>query len=264
MGESKRKKRAHAGVFAACPTCIYCGGDVQATTIDHVPPRIMFSEKRRPKGLEFASCEACNQGTRRADLVAAMMARLYPDAEHPSDRAEISRIFTSINNNIPGLLQEMHIDEAGQAKARMRLPSPIAGGFLRTDGPLVSPLMQTFAFKTGFALYYEMTKKIVPKGGAVAARWFSNFERMTGTFPSSALDFLLPPETLRQGSFGVPDQFSYQWRIAEGDRVGAFASFFRSSFAVLAFVSIDKSLLRVETAHPMLLCEPGEILKLIS
>jgi hypothetical protein len=53
------------------PLCIYCGGVVRATTIDHMPPRIMFYGKRHPKGLEFASCQKCNEGTKYAGLVAA-------------------------------------------------------------------------------------------------------------------------------------------------------------------------------------------------
>jgi hypothetical protein len=65
MSDSRAKKRAHGRVFEACPNCIYCGGEVPAVSIDHVPPRAMFRGRRRPKGLEFASCKGCNEGTSR-------------------------------------------------------------------------------------------------------------------------------------------------------------------------------------------------------
>jgi hypothetical protein len=58
MGESKRNRRVHAAVLDGCPWCVYCGGDVPATTVDHVPSIIMFAQRQRPKGLAFGSCEA--------------------------------------------------------------------------------------------------------------------------------------------------------------------------------------------------------------
>ena len=112
----------------------------------------MFRSRRRPKGLEFASCLSCNGGTRLADLVAALLCRVYPDSNGANEKEELERLLTSVKNNVPGLLQEMHIGRAGQKIARRRLPVSTDGGFLRTDGPLVSNHMQTFASKLGFCV----------------------------------------------------------------------------------------------------------------
>ncbi|MGY4365277.1 hypothetical protein ACVW1A_001342 [Bradyrhizobium sp. LB1.3] len=133
MGESNLKRRAHAAVLDGCPWCIYCGGDLPATTVDHVPPIIMFAQRQRPKGLEFGSCEPCNGGTKHADLVAAMLGRSMPDSGTDAGRAEMKSIFSAVNNNIPGLLQEMHIPRELQTAAGWRKQN---GGLLRTDGPL--------------------------------------------------------------------------------------------------------------------------------
>ncbi len=228
-----------------------------ATTIDHVPPRIMFRDRYRPKGLEFPSCRSCNEGTKHSDLVAAMLGRLYPDGKTDMEREEFKKLLRSIKNNIPGLLQEMYFDKTGPET------SPEAN-FLRTDGPLVSSHMQTFAMKLGFALYYEFTNQIVPKGGGVAARWFSNHEWLEGKFPQTIFDLLLPPQTLRQGKLEVSDQFSYQWRMAEGNRMGMFFAYFRQAFALVNFVTVDKSLLEVETEHPVRIMEPGQITSFLS
>ncbi|MCK1312007.1 hypothetical protein [Bradyrhizobium sp. 23] len=260
MGESNRKRRAHAAVLDGCPWCIYCGGDLPATTVDHVPPIIMFAQRQRPKGLEFGSCEPCNGGTKHADLVAAMLGRSMPDSGTDAGRAEMKSIFSAVNNNIPGLLQEMHIPRELQTAAGWRKQN---GGLLRTDGPLVSSHMQTFAFKIGFSLYYELTKKVLPKSGGVVARWFSNVDRLDGTFPQSVFEHLLPPTTLRQGKFEVPDQFEYQWRLAEGDRMAMFLATFRQSFAVLAFAATDRGLLDAETKHAFEICAPGELISIL-
>ncbi|MGM4958207.1 hypothetical protein ACT4MK_19295 [Bradyrhizobium barranii] len=256
MGESKLKRRAHAAVLDSCPCCIYCGGDLLATTVDHVPPIIMFEQRRRPKGLEFGSCEPCNVGTKHADLVAAMVGRSMPDSGTDAGRAEVKSIFSAVNNNIPGLLQEMHVPREMQAAAGWREQN---GGLLRTDGPLVSSHMQTFAFKIGFSLYYELTKTVLPKTGGVVARWFSNVDRLEGTFPQTVFEHLLPPNTLRQGKFEVSDQFAYQWRLAEDDRMAMFLATFRQSFAVIAFAATDRGLLATESKHPFEICAPGEL-----
>jgi hypothetical protein len=187
------------------------------------------------------------------------MGRLFPDAETEFEQAEVKRLLAAVNNNVPGLLQEMHIGKAGQKIARNRLPVGINGGFLRANGPLVSSHMETFSAKIGFALYFELTKRMVPIEGGVATRWFSNYERLQGTFPQTVFDYLLPPNTLRQGIFEVSDQFGYQWRMAEDDRMGMFFAYFRQSFAVIAFVAIDRSLLKANADHPIRIYAPGEL-----
>ena len=263
MSESRAKKKAHAGVLEGCPHCIYCGGEALATSIDHVPPRIIFRESRRPKGLEFASCKPCNEGTSKADLVAGLLSRVAPDGVSEAEKAELTRLLSGVSNNVPGLLEEMHLGQRAQRNARKRLPQPVQGGFLKTDGPLVSSHMQTFATKLGFALFYEVTGEIVPMTGGVAARWFSNMDRLEGTFPQSVFDVLLPPETLKQGKFNVAEQFSYQWRLTEGERAALFFASFRQSFAVLAFAATDRSFFDVETDDLMRLVSPRQITKFL-
>jgi hypothetical protein len=186
-----------------------------------------------------------------------------PDAKDNIARTDLKKLLSSVKNNVHGLLEEMYIDPTGQALARERVPKEVEGGFLRTDGPLVSAHMQTFSIKLGFALYHEVTKKCVPMSGGVAARWFSNVERLDGTFPQSIFDVLLQPETLKQGDFNVSDQFSYQWRIAEGDRMALFFASFRRSFGVLAFVATDRSLLSVDTKHSIRVVTPRNITMLL-
>lgn len=259
MSESRAKRRAHDAVFAECPNCIYCAGEVPATSIDHVPPRVIFRGRQRPKGLEFASCQSCNEGTSKADLVAGLLSRLAPDAETDQERDELKKLLRETENNVPGLLQEMHISDAEAALTQADLPQPVSGSFLRANGPLVSAHMQTFATKLGFALYYEATRKVVPGAGAVTARWFSNVERLNGTFPETVFDILLPPQTLRQGKINVADQFLYQWRMTDDDSMAMFLASFRQSFAVLAFAVADRSKLDIDTEHPMRIVTPRNI-----
>jgi hypothetical protein len=222
----------------------------------------MFRSRRRPKGLEFASCLQCNRGTRLTDLVAAMLCRTYPNSEGILEKEELQSILKAVGNNVPGLLQEMRIGHAGQKIARKRLPPGTSdGGFLRVNGPIASGHMETFAAKLGFALFYEVTRKIIPPTGGVAALWYSNVDRLEGTFPQSIFDLLLPPQTLKQGRFDVAEQFSYQWRLTEGEQMGLFCAFFGASFAILACAATDTALLRFDGLDQADIAKPGDLIK---
>jgi hypothetical protein len=71
MGEASTRRRAHDALLQAHPWCIYCGAP--ADSVEHMPPIIMFRGRQRPKGLEFPSCLACNNGTSHSDLVASLL-----------------------------------------------------------------------------------------------------------------------------------------------------------------------------------------------
>jgi len=81
MGQAKQNRATHAQLLTGNPGCIYCAGAAVATTIEHMPPISMFEGRQRPKGLEFPSCGKCNNGTGHSDLVAAMLARTWPDSK---------------------------------------------------------------------------------------------------------------------------------------------------------------------------------------
>lgn len=46
MGEAKRLGRLRQQVLQGYPYCIYCGGEVPASTVDHVPPRAVVDGDR--------------------------------------------------------------------------------------------------------------------------------------------------------------------------------------------------------------------------
>src|SRR6266567_8895250 len=92
-------------VLAAYPNCIFCGGRISASTIDHVPPRAIFEGRNRPGGLEVPACEPCNSGARQDEQIAAMLSRAYPDATTEAGRQEFVRAMAGVCNNVPGLIE---------------------------------------------------------------------------------------------------------------------------------------------------------------
>jgi hypothetical protein len=261
MSESKLKRRRHADILRRSRFCVYCGGGTAATTIDHMPPIGMFHGRRRPKGLEFPSCNACNQGTKTAELVAALVSRFFPDAINQEQASELRRLGAAVRVKIPGLMEEMWIGRGGQ-KFREKETGITGGHFVRANGPLVSKYMQTFAIKLGFALHYHFTGMIVPAQGGVAARWFTNVDRATDRFPQSIFRLLPPAETLKQGKVEVASQFQYSATYSEDGSIGLYLGTFRRSFAVVAFGATDQRLLTEAgpDAEGFRVYRPGEIL----
>ena len=97
------------------PWCIYCGGHTRATTIDHMPPVVIFDGRQRPRGLEFSACAGCNAGSRLAEQVIGLLSRMYPNAAGDFQRQEVKRLMREVENNHPGLLREMVLMPAQRA-----------------------------------------------------------------------------------------------------------------------------------------------------
>lgn len=95
VGEARIKRLTHAQILERNPKCIYCGGKHKATSIEHMPPRVMFRGKLRPNELVFPTCEECNKRTSHADLVASFLGRIYPDG-NDIDRDDVRRILKGI------------------------------------------------------------------------------------------------------------------------------------------------------------------------
>lgn len=53
------------------PYCCLCGGKNSTESIEHAPPKIMFWDKQRSKGLEVPACIRCNHNSSQSDQVAA-------------------------------------------------------------------------------------------------------------------------------------------------------------------------------------------------
>lgn len=263
MGEAKQKQRSHAELLVKSPFCIYCGGKEPATTIDHMPPAICFRWKHRPKGLEFPSCEVCNNGASHADFVAGLFSRFY----EPNDQAqyvdELTKMFRSISTNIPGLLDEMKIGRGGQKIAFKRLPADMDGGVVRVSGPIVSRFMEVFALKMGLALHFETTGQTLNDDGGISIRWFTNYERFTGDFPQELIDFFPESKTLKNGRREVSDQFQYSYRLSDEKEFGAYFASFRLSFAVVAFVAQDKAVLHQPNERQLPIFTTSEVKDLI-
>lgn len=241
MGEAKRRGKLRDRVLAANPYCIYCGGSTVASQVDHMPPRTMFEGRLRPQGLEFSACMSCNQGSRNFELAASLLSRIYPDPASEQAMDEVRGLFRKVKQRQPAILDEL-LPQASQLirfeKVRANLPPNVHA--VRADGPEINAAIKLFAAKLGIALHFSQTGRLLGPEGAIAVRWFSNFQAFAGEIPETFTKMVGPTETLRQGSFDVGDQFAYRWRATPDGNKGVYMARFREAFAVVAALSAEQ------------------------
>jgi hypothetical protein len=214
--------------------CIYCGGISPATTVDHMPPIVLFRAKDRPKGLEFASCADCNRGAAHSDLVAALFGRAYPNLS-PDEADEMKAILKGVSNNIPGLLAEMmpSVHERMQAARKIGI-SPSEHKFIKMDGPIAMRHLRSFGARFGSAMHFHHTGFAIPAAGGVSVRIYSNINLIAGDVPDELFAILPQPETLRAGRKNVDAQFKYAARAADTKGMTISFASFRLSFGIMA------------------------------
>lgn len=67
--------------------------------------------------MEYAACSACNNGTRGADAVAALMARIHPGNEVGSWQAEeMRKLVSAVDAHAPGVRDEMSWPDKARAE----------------------------------------------------------------------------------------------------------------------------------------------------
>lgn len=240
MGEAKRRETFSQRIRREQPFCIFCGGSTPSETVEHYPPRSIFDGKHRPRGLEFGACKECNEASREADLVVAMLSRMMPDSKSETGRAEVQRLINSALR-IPGFSKEVRPerDQLGTLVRYRDIAAQLPSWkFLRIDGAIVARSMTIFASKLGLALHTATTGRILPPTGAVAVQWYSNLQAYQDALPKEFLAMCGPGRTLRQGDFEVGEQFRVASVLPEesGLMSGHFAVF-RESFAVLMFAT---------------------------
>ncbi|MDX8501665.1 hypothetical protein RFM99_25025 [Mesorhizobium sp. VK4C] len=255
MGEAKQRKTFSQRIREDQPFCIFCGGGTPSETVEHYPPRSIFDGKHRRRGMEFGACKECNEASREADLVVAMLSRMMPDTRTEAGRAEVQRLINSALR-IPGFSKEVH-PERDQLGTLIRYRDIAAQlptwKFLRIDGPIVARSMTIFGSKLGLALHRATTGRILSTTGVIAVQWYSNLQVYQDALPKEFLAMCGPGKTLRQGNFEVGEQFRVASVVPDdsGLMSGHFAVF-RESFAVLMFATEEP-----EEAHKGWSVSPG-------
>jgi len=216
MGEARRRELdARAAAFAKTDRCIFCGGIVEATTVDHCPPRSIFSNRKWPEGYVFPACGACNSGSKRSENWVAMMSRMHsgPEADEETSASELYRLGKPLMT--PSVLKAMGLSANKKRELAKRIGvSPEPGetyaemAFLAVP-PEATAAVEVFAPKIAKALHFMHTDRIVPVAAAIRYRWFTNVNRMDGTLPDDVFTIPTGGPVLRRANVDLNDQFNY-------------------------------------------------------
>ncbi|MDM0025921.1 hypothetical protein [Variovorax saccharolyticus] len=240
MGQAKARR---AALFAASPTCIFCGGSVAATTIEHCPPRSLFRDKAWPEGFEFTACEVCNGGSSDDDLMVAFLAQLKGGDEQTLRKGY--GLMRQVHRQFPGMLARMFskTPTSARADARRLGMRPQAGQTYQELGIVDIPAamhrsVETLAGKLTKAIFFQKTGTPFPSNGGLQFQWFTNAQRlehgrivildaMAGISAMSA--------PISRAGRDLKDQFDYLYSVDEAGELHMLQVVFGTVFG---FVSI--------------------------
>lgn len=227
MGRSKKLRKALIG-----RPCIFCAGARVAETVEHIPPRVFFLRKDRPRGYEFPACERCNFGSSQQDQVAAMFASISGNAVQSEIYSEQTySLMRGVANNAPEVIQYVETDNSTGVR--------IDGEemfFIPVDRRLFHYWLNPWAAKQAVGLWSEHTKKFVGANDRILVQWITNASLIEEGLPKEAIENLGGVRLFQSGRRDFSSQFAYRYGIDESFSYGAFLMVFHSSCAVLTSI----------------------------
>jgi len=176
MGERKRKLQRF---ISQHKKCIFCGGIVDATTIEHCPPRALFQNRTAPNGFEFPSCAVCNNYSSDEDLIVAVIARMG-SPEHGDLDGKLQGMMRALNRQRPEFYKTF-LPSATEARSNNRqLGIEPAQGLTHQEMGILNindetrAAIRVFAKKLAKGITYFETGLIFKNEDCLALNWFTN------------------------------------------------------------------------------------------
>lgn len=261
MGEAKNRSRSRTEILAGESRCIYC--DKPPSTIEHMPPKCMFSKGQRLSGLEFATCLECNNGTRGADVVAAVFARIRRMSSRDDHLLKEALAFQpTVIARAPGVWEEVAASQGRRTLMRSRGGVLQQAVVVKPDGPRLRSHLNAFSAKLGMALYREHTGHALPMTGSVTFRWFLN-SGLSQQYADSMLGMLPVFSNLQQGKRTSNGKFSYRYNSDERSTVAALSQFYEGLYVFTAASWVPEIRSLLESWPDGTTIKPGELSDMI-
>ncbi|UHC14448.1 hypothetical protein LRS73_18035 [Methylobacterium currus] len=212
--------------------------------------------------MEFATCKACNNGTRGADTVAAFMARISPhDVRNDWRWAEALELRRALKIDAPGVYEEFV--NSLEKTSIVRNGVIIRGAFVsNTPMGLGNRYLDIFASKFAMAIYRHACGKALPLNGEFVYGVFLNaglrqedYELLLSIMPIN--------DRLAQGEFVSDPQFSIRMNT---DRRGIVISLahFNDGLHIFSLSYADKDLYgRLQFPEQYKRGQPGHLLEML-
>lgn len=236
---AKQKKR----FLDIHPHCCLCGGSVDATTVEHAPPRILFVHKKVPGAFEFPACKRCNGDSSGADQIAAVSVQIMGACMSPHiPQAKLNKLLTEVSSNHPDFIK--HIGDSGSAEY-IRVNGLLREVFkVDIDRRVFYRWLDPWGAKLGLAFWYKHTGKILPNSGKIAVHWFTNTSILEDGIPDQIISQLRGLNWISQGKITTQDQFFYKYGLGGKNDFASFLFSFHDASAAWVTVFEDAELAR--------------------
>lgn len=204
MGRSKYTVKKFLQKY---PICCFCGGSTPATSIDHVPARAFFIDRKHPVGMEFPACSTCQNSTTDAEDVARLVTIFQGTSYNPSMIGFFDRNNDSL---IRGVVQRKpELIDTGYS---------IGGNPIIRLGEEVQNKIVECQRKISLALYYRITGRILRPDQCMALT-FLTFDKALIIDEQLALLDSVPTDEW-SNDLEILAQFRYKWRNFSGGQEG--------------------------------------------
>jgi hypothetical protein len=227
----------------AHPLCCFCGGSVEAVTIDHVPARTFFWKRIGPEGFEFPACQTCQSASRLDELVFGFYARLMDRDDGRYDEKDASHLLQGVMNNAPSLMPKLDLSPRLKRRALRDYGLDVPEGEFLDEVPLAGVPKEFHAAATivgrklALATRYKELGSIAGLDSVVLVRW-SQLQIPAGADLFSSLESILPNRTIgARVNTDIGDQFSYAWGLNEPEDLFAICAQFCGSLMLLCAVA---------------------------
>jgi len=238
MGQAKNRL---AKMIAAHPYCCLCGGKTPTESIEHAPPKIMFWEKLRPKGMEVPACKRCNNETSEIDQLAAFYALTQSKRSINGLRNAEEDYFKKVSHGCLSNIPDM--------KDLFR-PCPNFdenyGKIIFDNQKLFIEKLNPWAAKQSLAHWFTFTEgKIFPSQGLITVKWLTNVELQANNPLLNLIKKLPSPKGLKMGKWAVHDQFFVRYSLNLKENFGGMFVRYHGTGFIAALVG-DESALKPE------------------
>lgn len=218
MGHKRRRKDAF---FAEHPKCCYCGGILDATTVDHWPSRALFSRREWPEGYAFPACFQCNNESSDLEGLFAVICRLGSKVKQEDE--ENQRLQLGALSRHPEAYNSLFIsaDEKRQRARKYGIEEPLDGGWdsipmVALDHPTVQRAMHLCSQKLLLSLHYKHSTCALDSRGLGVYRWFTNLDAsLNAVFENLGPTLHQRIEPMR-GRVSLSRQFGYSFSLYRG------------------------------------------------
>jgi hypothetical protein len=196
------------------PLCCFCGGARPASTIDHQPARIVFPDKRRPKGLEFPACADCNRQTSPDEALLAFVCRFTGSQRSNAviDFHRLKDIVGSVNRAFPGLFERMKGSRTWVHERGIL----VRKGAIDVNQPEVNLSLCRIAAKLALAIYYQTRSSPAVSKCWINTQWTHSQNKDNFDHVQNLIQLAPGRATLQMGKWNTDESFFLRYHYENG------------------------------------------------